>query len=263
MQFRFFHVDAFTGEAFKGNPAAVCLLDTMPSDEILSSIGKENNLPMTAFLLAQHGDYILRWFLPNGEESKLCGHATLASAHVLWESAMKLADETIRFHTAGGLLTATKGEDGWITLNFPAIENTPMQHHGPMAALFPRAKEVLATNSGGYLVVLPTEAEVREYSPNAETLKPYRITITALADTGKPYDFVSRFFMNHGGSPEDPVTGSAHCSLVPYYAQVLNKTDFDARQVSPRGGILKVGLRGNRVDISGQAVTVVDGWYNL
>ncbi len=263
MQFRFFHVDAFTGEAFKGNPAAVCLLDTMPPDDILSSIGKENNLPMTAFLLAQHDDYILRWFLPNGEESKLCGHATLASAHILWESGMKLADETIRFHTAGGLLTATKGADGWITLNFPAIENTPLPDHGPMAALFPTAKEVLTTSAGGYLVVLPTEVEVRDFVADAEKLKPFKITITALADAGKPYDFVSRFFMNHGGAPEDPVTGSAHCSLVPYYAQVLQKNDFDARQVSARGGILKVGLRENRIDISGQALTVVEGWYKL
>ncbi|WP_291906974.1 PhzF family phenazine biosynthesis protein [Chitinophaga sp. CB10] len=259
MQFRYFQADAFTAAPFKGNPAAVCLLNEMPPDAVLSNIAKELQLPMTAFLLKQQHDYQLRWFSPAGTESQLCGHATLASAHILWETGALPTDKAIRFHTVAGLLTATRGNDGWITMDFPGFDTTPETDTAVFSNIFPNLTALYRTGGGRYLAELPNEAAVRDYTPDFHLLNPYKVIITALADAGKPYDFVSRFFSPVSGVPEDAVTGSAHSALVPFYAKKLGKTSFNALQVSPRGGELRVALKGDRVEIAGQAVTVVEG----
>ncbi|MBV7532063.1 PhzF family phenazine biosynthesis protein [Chitinophaga sp. sic0106] len=259
MQFRYFQADAFTATPFKGNPAGVCLLDEMPSDDILSGIGKELQLPMAAFLLKQDQDYQLRWFSPAGTESQLCGHATLASAHILWETGAVPTTTPIRFHTVAGVLTATRSADSWITLDFPAFNAIPDTDTTVFTRIFPELKALYRTDGGRYLVELPDEAAVKNYQPDFHLIGTYKIIITALADAGKPYDFVSRFFSPVSGVPEDSVTGSAHSALVPFYAKKLGKTSFNALQVSPRGGELRVALKGDRVEIAGQAVTVVEG----
>ncbi|MFB6456126.1 PhzF family phenazine biosynthesis protein [Chitinophaga sp. Hz27] len=262
MEFRFFQVDAFTNRPFGGNPAAVCIADQLPADEVLSRIGKENNVPMTAFIVRKNNDFILRWFRPDGGEAQLCGHATLASAHILWETGMMLADEEIRFHTVAGRFTATKGNDGWITLNFPAIYGEASTDD-TLKAVFPTALEIYQAGKERTLVLLPTEEEVRNFKPEHELLQSFCCIVTAKATTDKPYDFVSRFFAAPHGLTEDPVTGSAHCVLAPYWAAKLGKTTFNALQVSAREGELRVALNGDKVALTGQALTLIDGWFRL
>ena len=253
-----YQVDAFTSEIFHGNPAAVCLLEKEMPDAWLQAVAAEMNLSETAFLLKRGEDYQLRWFTPKVEVD-LCGHATLASAHVLFSTGRVSAGQEVRFHTRSGVLTAVENA-GWITLNFPSRPvRTVVEPDGLKEALglLPRYVGM----GEDLLVEVSSERLVRECTPDFARLKqiPVRgVILTARADT-EGVDFVSRFFGPAVGINEDLVTGSAHTSLAPYWSNKLGKTDFIAWQVSARGGVLKVSLLGERVAISGQAVMVMHG----
>jgi predicted PhzF superfamily epimerase YddE/YHI9 len=250
-----YQVDAFTDRLFGGNPAAVCPLESWLPDEVLQSIAAENNLAETAYFVGGNGRYELRWFTPEVEVA-LCGHATLASAHVIWRFLEPDAP-VLRFDTRrSGELAVTRDGD-WLTLDFPVI---PVRRETPpldvSAALRAQPAEVLVSRD--LLAVFETEDEVRALNPDMQALMGLERGLIATAP-GRDCDFVSRFFAPAAGIPEDPVTGSAHCILVPYWAERLGKTDFLARQVSQRGGVLKCRLAGERVLISGQAVLYLTG----
>jgi PhzF family phenazine biosynthesis protein len=254
-------VDAFTNTPFTGNPAAVCILPTPKSDDWMQKVAQEMNLSETAFLLKQEDGYSLRWFTPT-TEVPLCGHATLASSHVLWSQGHLSVDEAARFHTKSGLLIA-KNQGEWIELDFPV--NHPEAAIAPQElgqALGVPLKSVMK-NFHSYLVEVESEDLVRQMQPNFELLKtlPLPTTIvTSLTHQGSEYDFISRFFAPGVGINEDPVTGSAHCCLASFWRDRLGKNDFKAYQASLRGGVIKVRYDGkSRVYLSGQAVTVLRG----
>jgi PhzF family phenazine biosynthesis protein len=259
MSLRITQVDAFTNRPFAGNPAAVCLLPKPAEPEWMLNIAREMNLAETAFLVRQKDGYDLRWFTP-AVEVDLCGHATLASAHVLWEDGHLEPNVQARFHTKSGLLTADR-RDAWIELDFPATAAAPAS---PPAGLIDAlgAKPLFVGRSRfDYLVEVNDEATVRRIAPNLDALARVEargVIVTSRADKGK-YDFVSRFFAPQSGVPEDPVTGSAHCALTPYWSAKLGKKELVAYQASPRGGELRVRLDGDRVRLGGQAVTVLRG----
>lgn len=259
---RLWQVDAFTGEAFKGNPAAVCQLEHAAGDDWMQAVAAEMNLSETAFFWPD-GDnaYRLRWFTPVSEVP-LCGHATLATAHVLWNELGADPADPQRFQTLSGELVATINDAG-IELDFPAIH---LEHlrcidipAGLSAAVRIDLAEVFA-EPRRYVVELPEERMVREFLPQFGILEKLDrgLVITARSDSN-PYDFVSRYFAAPFGVPEDPVTGSAHCSLALYWRERLGKSDFLAWQASPRGGELRVRIEGERVYLTGQAVTVLRG----
>ncbi|HYS52989.1 MAG TPA: PhzF family phenazine biosynthesis protein [Thermoanaerobaculia bacterium] len=257
---RLLQIDAFTDQPFRGNPAAVCLLDRERDDKWMQNVGAEMNLSETAFLLPQKEGWSLRWFTPSIEVA-LCGHATLASAHALWDEKLLAAGETARFHTKSGVLTAQQ-RDGLIELNFPA---TPEQQSQPPAdllqALGIESPRYVGKNKFDYLVEVGSEDEVRALKPDHGRLRqiPVRgVIVTSRASNGN-YDFVSRFFAPGSGIDEDPVTGSAHCCLAPFWSQRLKKNAFTAYQASARGGVLRVQLDGDRVKLGGRAVTVLRG----
>src|SRR6058998_1590818 len=257
---RLLQIDAFTDQPFRGNPAAVCLLDRERDAEWMQNVGKEMNLSETAFLLPRADGWSLRWFTP-AVEVDLCGHATLASAHALWEERLVPPGETARFHTRSGLLTAKKAGE-WIELDFPA---TREQKSDPPAALLEAlgiaSPRYVGRNKFDYIIEVASEDEVRRLSPNHATLRqiPVRgVIVTSRASNGD-YDFVSRFFAPGSGIDEDPVTGSAHCCLTPYWSERMKKNEFNAYQASPRGGMLRVRLDGDRVKLAGRAVTVLRG----
>jgi len=263
MSLEMFQVDAFTDRAFAGNPAAVCLLPEPRDAEFLQRVALEMNLSETAFLVrrprAEDG-YDLRWFTPK-VEIQLCGHATLASAHVLWESGRLAAAEPARFHTASGLLTC-ENKDRWIHMDFPA---KPIEPAGEVPAELIAALGLepvtVGRNVFDYLVEVASEAEVRAASPDHGLLKtvPVRGVIVTARATTAPYDIVSRFFAPGSGIDEDPVTGSAHCCLGPFWSARLGKDEILAYQASARGGSLRVRTNGDRVALIGQAVTVLRG----
>lgn len=252
-------VDAFTNLPFAGNPAAVCVLLAPVEDDWMRQVAQEMNLSETAFLLKQADGYHLRWFTP-AVEVDLCGHATLASAHTLWSEGYLAAGEEARFHTRSGLLTAQQQGD-WIVLNFPATPvHVDAAPDGLLEALGSNAVSIHKSRFD-YLVELASESEVRGLTPDFARLRqvPVRGVIVTSRSATADYDFVSRFFGPGSGIDEDPVTGSAHCALAPFWRDRLGKTEFLAYQASRRGGVLKVRLEGDRVFISGQAVTVFRG----
>lgn len=260
-----YHVDAFSAEPFKGNPAAVCLLDHEQPDEWLQNVAAEMNLSETAFVLPREGAFQLRWFTPT-VEVPLCGHATLASAHVLWETETLPADEEARFQTLSGLLLA-KRSGSRIELDFPAIENVPADMTSEIrAALGVEPRYVGLTHTKGkkdpnYLLELESEEAVRTLEPDFGMLRrsvAAGVIVTARAQTA-PFDFVSRYFAANVGIDEDPVTGSAHCVLAPYWSRVLGKTEMTGYQASARGGVVGVRVGGDRVYLSGEAVTILRG----
>lgn len=266
---RVFQVDAFTDEPFRGNPAAVVPLDGEPRpDAWLAAVAAEMNLSETAFLRRRDGGdgFDLRWFTP-AVEVDLCGHATLATAHVLWELG-ETAD-LLRFFTRSGALTATRTASGEIELDFPATPPEPAEApDGLVAALGAEPVRVTRTRFD-YLVELADAAAVRELAPDLAVLRrlPVRgVAVTAAGDgkPGKPgepggADFVSRFFAPADGVDEDPVTGSAHCALAPYWADRLGRSELLGYQASRRGGFVRVRLSGDRVILGGRAVTVLRG----
>ena len=254
-----YQVDAFTDKPFAGNPAAVCLLKEAADADWMQSVAAEMNLSETAFLVPQDDGYELRWFTP-AVEVDLCGHATLASAHVLWETGKLAADAEARFHTRSGLLTAVLNQN-WITLNFPTKPETPSDSPPGLAEALGVEPVYVGRNAFDYIVEVESETAVRALNPDYATLRtlPVRgIMVTARAQT-EGLDFVSRFFAPGSGIDEDPVTGSAHCCLGPYWAGKLGKTEFTAYQASPRGGLIRVSVTGDRVLLQGQAVTILQG----
>jgi PhzF family phenazine biosynthesis protein len=260
-----FQVDAFTKKIFTGNPAAVCILDRLQEDSWMQKLAQEMNLSETAFLYPQDDGYSLRWFTPT-TEVPLCGHATLASAHVLWSENYLAKDKTARFHTQSGLLVAKKQED-WIELDFPVVVSEKIETPPELSqALGVPIKLVLQNSFGYFLVEVESEGLIREMQPDFSLLKKLpggKAIVTSLTHQGSQYDFVSRFFAPGLGIDEDPVTGSAHCCLASFWRDRLEKNEFLAYQSSNRGGEVKVLYDGgDRVILGGQAVTVFKAELN-
>lgn len=254
-----YQVDAFTDRPFAGNPAAVCPLDAPRSDAWMQNVAAEMNLAETAFLLPQSDGWNLRWFTPLLEVD-LCGHATLAAAHILWETGQLASDAQARFTTRSGLLTADRRGDG-IELDFPAERETETDASPALSAALGARPRYLGKNRFDLIAELDDEAAVRALNPDFAqlTLLPVRgVIVTARADS-PDYDFVSRFFAPRCGIPEDPVTGSAHCCLGPFWSARLNKTTMRGFQASPRGGRVLVSVKDDRVLLGGKAVTVLRG----
>jgi PhzF family phenazine biosynthesis protein len=250
-------VDAFTDQPFSGNPAGVCLLDQPRPDSWMQALAAEMKHSETAFLLPEGAGYRLRWFTPLNEVA-LCGHATLASAHVLFETGRLGLQEEARFFSRAGLLTAC-WMDGWIELNFPARVYSPAEPpDGLLDALGGRPARFVGRNEARYLVELAEGEDLRGLAPDFPALKTVeaRAVIVTARSSDPRYDFVSRFFAPQIGIDEDPVTGSAHCALGPYWSGRLGKASFSAYQASPRGGTLRVRVEGERVILAGQAVTI-------
>jgi len=259
MEVPIFQVDAFTGRPFAGNPAAVCILPE-PRDAVwMQNVAREMNLSETAFLLQEADGFNLRWFTPTVEVD-LCGHATLASAHVLWEAGYLKPDEQARFFTRSGLLRGDRQGD-WIELDFPAEPEQPTPAPGEIAKALGVTPQYVGKNRFDYLVHVDSEHTVRSLRPDFGALKqiPARGFIVTSIAVSPGYDFVSRFFAPAAGIDEDPVTGSAHCCLGPFWSARLGKDEFVAYQASARGGILRVRLTRQRVFLGGQAVTVLRG----
>lgn len=255
MRLPFFHVDAFTSRVFSGNPAGVVPLQAWLDDATLQAIAAENNLSETAFFVGEKGRYAIRWMTPTTEVD-LCGHATLASAFVIL-SRLETGLEAVEFSSQGGTLRVTREGDLY-ALDFPARVARAVDLAGALqAALGARPKEVLASRD--LMAVYETEGEVRGLKPDLPLLSAYDTFAVLVTAPGKEADFVSRFFAPRQGIPEDPVTGSAHCTLVPYWARRLGKKKLHALQVSARGGELFCEDRGERVSIAGRAVLYLEG----
>ena len=260
MRIPIYQVDAFSGKLFRGNPAAVCPLEKFLPDETMQSIAAENNLAETAFYCPNGKGYHLRWFTP-AVEVDLCGHATVASAHVIYAIRGESSAPSVRFETKSGELSVERDGDLY-ALNFPARPPAETQiHPGLFEALGVKPKLTLAARD--YLCVFDSEEEVLAVAPNMDKLAAtdrFAVIVTA---PGRDCDFVSRFFAPAKGVPEDPVTGSAHCTLIPYWSKRLGKTDLYARQVSKRGGELWCRQLGDRVRIAGKAVKFLEGFIDV
>jgi PhzF family phenazine biosynthesis protein len=258
MTFPLFHVDAFTDRPFAGNPAAVCLLPAWRQDRWLQAVAGEMNLSETAFLVKHPDRFDLRWLTPKVEVD-LCGHATLASAHVLWQEGHAAGDE-IRFSTKSGILKATR-HGGTIELDFPLKPEAEAQvPAGLLQALGISAKYV-GKNQFDYLLEVDSEADLRSIAPDFKRLAalPVRGIIVTSLSADSRFDFVSRFFAPASGVDEDPVTGSSHCCLGDFWRKRLGKTEFMALQASARGGVVKVRVTKDRAFLGGKAVTVARG----
>jgi PhzF family phenazine biosynthesis protein len=259
MEIPLYQVDAFTDRPFAGNPAAVCLLPEEPDDKWMQAVAAEMNLSETAFLVERDDGYRLRWFTPKIEVD-LCGHATLASAHVLWTEGKVSLGQEIYFHTRSGVLIARRRGD-LIELDFPSESPTQVEPpSGLMEALGVSGKYV-GKNRFDYVVELESEKELREMEPDFALLGKIQIrgvSVTSRSASAE-FDFVSRFFAPGAGVDEDPVTGSAHCCLGPYWQRQLGKTEMTAFQASARGGVVRVSVGSDRVGLGGQAVTVFRG----
>ncbi len=256
-------VDAFTSTAFAGNPAAVCLVDSDLGAPLMQSIAKEMNLSETAFVTAPDADGVrgLRWFTP-GLEVDLCGHATLATAHLLYEQG---AAGPVLFDTRSGRLVVERQSDGTLRMDFPTMSSEPALPPEGLAEALGISRPTHAARGpvGQYwMMLLASEAEVAALAPDFSTLGKVdldeRIGVAVTAP-GDEVDFVSRFFAPWAGVDEDPVTGSAHCMLGPYWSRLLDKTELSARQIGPRPGELSVVVRGDRTHLIGRAVTVLEG----
>ena len=250
-------VDSFTDRPFAGNPAAVCVLESPRSDTWMRDVAREMNLSETAFLHPGTDGYRLRWFTPTTEVA-LCGHATLASAHVLWEDGHLSAGEQARFHTRSGLLTADRAGE-WIRMDFPATPARPAEPPPDLLRALGAPARFIGRNHFDFLVELESEDAVRALVPDFGLLArtgARGVVVTARSDD-PAFDFVSRFFAPGAGVDEDPVTGSAHCCLTPFWSQRLGKDAMIGYQASARGGVVRVRNAGARVLLEGQAVTVI------
>ena len=259
-------VDAFTDQPYSGNPAAVLLLDEEPSDEWMAAVARETNLSDTGFVIREElpdADFRLRWFTPTVEVN-LCGHATLASAHCLFEDGTQ---GPIRFATRSGVLTVDRRPDGSLAMDFPAWFSAEVDARSAVSeALGAPVEWTGLTKNGAFLLaLLADENSVRALDPDLDAVSRLDASVglipTAPADPGQPYDFVSRVFAPQAGIPEDPVTGSAHTVLAPFWAERIGRTSLVGLQASSRSGLVGVELTGERVTITGRAVTVFDGAF--
>jgi len=254
MKIKQYQVDAFATRAFEGNPAAVCPLESWLDDGLLQAIAEENNLSETAFFVPSEIGFDLRWFTPV-KEVDLCGHATLATAHVLFD-ILGYAGPSIAFETRSGELNVER-KGKWLEMDFPACPPTPCEPSEILSkALGKQPLQVLVADD--YLAVFDSEAAVRAISPDQALLAQLDLRGVIITAPGTDVDFVSRFFAPKFGIPEDPVTGSAHCELAPYWAARLGKSTLTARQVSRRGGSLTCEMRAGRVLLAGSAVTFME-----
>jgi PhzF family phenazine biosynthesis protein len=246
----YFQIDAFSARIFHGNPAGVCLLEKWLADDVLQEIAAENNLSETAFLVGKEGEFDLRWLTPTTEVD-LCGHATLASAFVIF-TELGFDGETVRFHSRSGLLSATR-RDGIITLDFPAWPLTTCPAPADLVEGLGWIPGEVHRAGGDYLAVVASESDVRALEPNMAALAALDCRGVIVTAPGSEADFVSRFFAPRMGIPEDPVTGSAHSALIPYWSERLGKSNLIAHQLSRRGGEIFCEMRGKRVGIGGRA----------
>jgi len=254
-----FQVDAFADGPFTGNPAAVCLLDDVRDDAWLQAVAMEMNLSETAFVHPEGDGWRLRWFTPTAEVD-LCGHATLATAHVLWQERLLAPGADARFHTRSGTLGARRLEDGWIELDFPATPPAPAEAPDGLAEALGVEPLGVLRSRFDYVVDVESAETVRGVAPDFGRLRGVQargVIVTAPGTDG--VDFVSRFFAPAVGVDEDPVTGSAHCALTPLWAARLGRDRLLARQLSRRGGTLRLALLGDRVRLAGAALTVLRG----
>ncbi|WP_163970370.1 PhzF family phenazine biosynthesis protein [Oceanobacillus halotolerans] len=259
MKLPIYQIDAFTNEQFKGNPAAVCPLDEWISEDVMQHIAVENNLSETAFFVKNGEEYELRWFTPEGEID-LCGHATLASAFVIF-TYIDQGINDITFHTKSGILEVSKNNN-LLTMMFPSREGEKCD--APEALVMGLNKvptEVYKARD--YMAVFEKEEDILDLELDMDELKKLDRLGVIVTAKGNKVDFVSRFFAPNAGIAEDPVTGSAHCTLVPYWKLVLQKNDFVARQVSERGGTLYCTDLGDKVRISGEAVAYLEGMITV
>jgi PhzF family phenazine biosynthesis protein len=254
-----FQVDAFTEKPFTGNPAAVCILPEAVDEDWMQHLANEMNLSETAFLVRQADGFNLRWFTP-AVEVELCGHATLASAHILWEQGFLASDRQARFHTRSGLLSAVR-KNSWIELDFPAEPEKQTDIPGSLLKALGVPVQYVGQNRFDFLIELQSAEAVRKLVPDFTRLKSIAgrgFIVTSRSDSSQ-YDFISRFFAPAAGINEDPVTGSAHCCLGPYWAQKLGRQELTGYQASARGGVVKVRVGDKRVYLGGQALTVMRG----
>ena len=259
MKIPLYQIDAFSSHVFSGNPAAVCPLKEWLEDSLLQAIAQENNLSETAFFVPEGNDYHIRWFTPVAEVD-LCGHATLASAFVIFNYFDTVSDH-VRFHSKSGELAVSKEEE-LLSMDFPS--QPPLSCETPKELVNGIGKEPLEVlYAEDYVAVFSNEDDIIELTPDMTLLKKLDLRGVAVTACGKNVDFVSRFFAPKFGVNEDPVTGSAHCALTPYWAHKLNKKDLHAHQVSQRGGELFCKDCGNRVIISGRAVQFMEGTITI
>lgn len=259
MEIPLYQIDAFTGRVFGGNPAAVCPLKAWLPAETMQAIAAENNLSETAFFVPEGDGYDLRWFTP-ATEVDLCGHATLA-AGALVLSKLDPSRSSVRFHTASGVLKVVKDGE-WFAMDFPAWEAKPAKSSAVAEALGKAPVELLG-NQRDYLAVFEREADIRALAPNFDKLGKLDRPGMIVTAPGDDVDFVSRFFAPGLGIKEDPVTGSAHCALTPYWSKRLDRTTLNARQISARGGELVCEQRGERVGMRGRAAFYLEGTIRI
>ena len=255
-------IDAFADGPFTGNPAAVTFLDAPRTDTWLQQVAMEMNQAETAFLTRQEGGFSLRWFTPKAEVD-LCGHATLASAHYLWESGELPRVDIARFHTRSGWLSARRNPDGWITIDLPAIESRAAQSPPDLAIALGVMPRVVLRGDFDLLCVLDDAAAVRALAPDFARMARWDgrgVLVTAAGDRDG-IDFVSRCFFPDLGIPEDPVTGSAHCALAMYWRNLLGRNEMVGYQASERGGTVRCAVVGDRVELTGRAVTTLRGTF--
>ena len=259
MSIPLFHVDAFTEQPFRGNPAAVCILPQQRDAPWLQSVAAEMNLAETAFVERRTDGFRLRWFTPKVEVD-LCGHATLAAAHVLWHEGHVPSIKPILFDTQSGILSATQN-DGDINLDFPLTPEEPAPIPAGLADALGVPLAYVGKSRFDYLVEIDSEATLRRLKPNFSLLAtlPIRGLIVTSRSARPEFDFVSRYFAPAAGIDEDPVTGSAHCCLASYWRKQLNKSEFTAYQASARGGVVRVRISGDRAILGGRAVIVAKG----
>jgi len=259
LELNLYQIDAFTDTPFEGNPAAVIPLETWLPDNTMQSIAEENNLSETAFFVPKGKGFHLRWFTPKTEVD-LCGHATLAAAYVLF-NILGYNKERIEFETKSGVLTVLKKDD-WLVMDLPAQTPVPCNVPYEIVKAFDRAP-IECLRSEDYIVVFETESDILSIKPDLAYLKKLDLRGVIITAKSIQYDFVSRFFAPKYGIDEDPVTGSAHTQLIPYWAKKLEKIEMRAKQVSSRGGELVCELRNDRVLISGKAVKFLEGKIEL
>jgi len=258
MKLTLYQIDAFAEKVFTGNPAAVCVLDEWLDDLTMQHIAMENNLAETAFLVKSNTQYEIRWFTPEIEVD-LCGHATLASAYVLFRFFEKNADQIEFFSTRSGNLGVTKTENGMLTLDFPADETSLIEEMEAISKAIGKSPLKTIQGKTDYLLIYSSQNEIEGITPNFHLLDQLDCRGVIVSAPGDEVDFVSRFFAPQCGIPEDPVTGSAHTTMTPYWAKVLGKNKMTAKQLSPRGGNLICENTGDRVKISGMAVLYLVG----